>query len=135
MPGKPVLTPFFFLFCARTVKVGSQGEYLKFPSLPLMFRNLHLRAKEVFSGLYLQDEESSRALGEAVRIQRYSLASAPFYIQKTPIIGYTGFIQLELPTENGLLRQAQALLELAPYTGIGVKTAIGMGGVEVHFGG
>ena len=111
----------------------SMGEYLMFPSWPLIFRHLHLRAIEILQGFYCESEDHSKALGEALRIHRYSLESAPFFIQKSPIIGYMGFLRLLLPNAPKLMRDAHVLLELAKYTGIGAKTALGMGGVEVSW--
>ena len=111
----------------------SQGEYLKFPSLPLMFRSLHLRATGIFPKLY-ESEDCSGAIAEATRVQRYSLETAPFYVKETGIVGFRGFIYLKLPGVEKLLRTANVLIELAKYTGIGAKTSIGMGGVDVFWG-
>jgi len=117
--------------CKTPCTQKSLGAYLMFPSLPLLFRTLHMRATDLFAGQYTESEESSMALGEAVRIKRYALASAPIFIKEVPIVGFTGSLQLILPDAVEQRRHTHVLLALAPFTGLGAKTALGMGGVEV----
>jgi len=115
--------------------MGADAARRVHKAILLMFRSLHIRARDIYSGLYQKSEENSIYLADAVRLQKYSLASAPFYIQRVPLIGYVGYIQFELPVDMDQLRHVQTLLGISEYTGIGAKTAIGMGGVKVFWGG
>ena len=70
-------------------------------------------------------------ISQGLQIVRYSLRSAIYYLENTRIIGYKGKITLIIRGPVELARLAGALLFFAEYAGLGVKTALGMGGVRI----
>ena len=109
----------------------SLGEYLKFPLIPLLFRNLYMRAEGLLDENGAMDLDGAASLGDMVRIRQYTLQTTPFYIGDTTIIGFMGTVLLGLPNDQKKAGQARYLLECAPYLGVGAKTALGAGGVAI----
>ena len=66
-----------------------------------------------------------------IRIVRYSLRTAVYFLENTKITGYMGRITLVIRGPEPLARLAGALLSFAEYCGIGIKTALGMGAVKI----
>ncbi|NMC26665.1 MAG: CRISPR system precrRNA processing endoribonuclease RAMP protein Cas6 [Syntrophomonadaceae bacterium] len=108
-----------------------EGAYVLFPAPELMVRNLSKRYSAFVRDVSLDDPEAMQELARNIRIVRYSLRSGVFYLEKTKITGYLGRLTLVISGPDQLARLAGALLSFAEYSGIGIKTALGMGGVRV----
>lgn len=107
------------------------GKYALFPSSELIMASLAKRCSAYIQGISLDDSEAIGHLVEHTRIVRYSLRSAVYYLENTKISGYMGKITFEIRGPEQLARLAGALLSFAEYSGLGIKTALGMGGVRI----
>lgn len=109
-----------------------QGEYALFPSPELIINSLNKRYNAYVDDISLDDAEAMAQIAQSIRIVRYSLRSAVYYLENTKITGYMGKITLTIRGPEQLARLAGALISFAEYSGLGIKTALGMGGVRIR---
>lgn len=108
------------------------GNYVLFPSPELIVNSLSRRFDAHIPDITLNDPAAMQEVSRHIRIVRYSLRSAVYYLENTKITGYTGRITLVVGGPEQLARLTGALLSFAEYSGLGVKTALGMGGVQIR---
>ena len=70
------------------------GAYALFPNPELMVKSLNNRYCAFMQDISLDDPEAMEQLAAHMRIVRYSLRSAVFYLENTKITGYMGKITL-----------------------------------------
>ena len=110
----------------------SQGRYVVFPSVELIAQSVNRRICEIDPGFALEDEEALDQVIRYTRIGRYSLNSARYALEGAGLPGYIGNIELRFSGPDPLKRLAGVLFGFAPWSGIGVKTALGMGGCSAN---
>lgn len=110
----------------------SGGAYVMFPASGLIMGSLCRRFSEASMELRLDDEVALEALASHARIARYSLRSSSYCLEGIRLTGYTGWIRLFISGPEQLARLAGAVLSFASYAGVGIKTALGMGGCQVR---
>jgi len=109
-----------------------QGRYVIYPQESLMLQSLCNRWSLCFPSQPMDAQMLLPSLLEGVRIVDYSLRSLRYPLKQVSIPSFQGRVVLEahLPqTESTLFR---ALYCFAPYAGMGIKTALGMGGIAIH---
>ena len=80
----------------------------------------------------LEDEKIINELLENVYIDEYNLRTRYFYMEQIRVKGFIGNMSLKLKNKDPMLTQLLNFLLLSSeYTGLGIKTALGMGGVRV----
>ena len=72
-------------------------------------------------------------LASGLCISDYSLHTVRYNLKNAYIPAFTGRVTVTARLPVPLLELWNALLCWAPYSGIGIKTALGMGGVDVRF--
>ena len=77
------------------------------------------------------DEETLEQLCENSRVICYDLKSVPFHLEGIKIPAFIGKITIKLTGTQTLANFAHLLLQFGTYSGIGIKTAIGMGAVKI----
>lgn len=108
-----------------------EGSYVVFPSIDLIINNLSRRISAFIQDYSLNDPEAMEQVIRNIRIVRYSLHSSVYYLEQTKITGYIGRMTVVINGPDQLARLAGAILSFAEYSGIGIKTALGMGGTGV----
>ena len=106
----------------------SKGEYVRFPTTEFMYRSLAQRFSEFSNRYQLDDEKSIKEMAQYTNILNYSLHSANYRLKGINIQGYMGYVVLSIKGPDPLARLAGMLLALSEYQGMGIKTALGMGG-------
>lgn len=109
-----------------------QGRYVIYPQEGLMLQSLCNRWNLCFPARPMDTQVLLPALLAGVRIADYSLRSLRYPLKQASIPSFQGRVVLEahLPRpESALFR---ALYCFAPYAGMGIKTALGMGGVTIQ---
>ena len=71
-------------------------------------------------------------LGYYTIIRSYDLHTNLFHIEGHSIPGFSGTLEIRFCGNREVNCLAAALLQCAVYTGIGIKTALGMGAVRVR---
>ena len=110
----------------------TQGEYALFPSVELIARGLRSRLCDMEPGLVLSDDEVLEQIIARTRISRYRLQSGSFALEGARVQGYTGHVDLSIQGPDPLIRLANVLYRFAPWCGVGIKTALGMGGCRIE---
>ena len=105
----------------------SGGKYVLFPSVELISGSLRNRLRDLYEEYTVPDELLS-LLTENTAIQQYHLQSANFGLEGSWVRGYVGQLQLRVNGNEETGRFGNMLYGLAPWFGIGIKTALGMGG-------
>lgn len=116
-------------FCTPTAFKQS-GRYTIFPQERLLLQSLLLRWKQVFPECPLDDPDAFEALLAGIHIIDYRLSTSRFLLKGTRILGFTGTCTIEAKLAPPLLAVWNGLLTFANYAGVGIKTGIGMGGVQ-----
>lgn len=85
---------------------------------------------EICPNYSLEDAEMLAEIKKCLHIVDYSLCADRFPLKNTPFTAKF-FMEARLPIVLQKIRNA--LLCLAPYSDIGIKTTLGMGGVKVFY--
>ena len=109
------------------------GRYTIFPQEKLLVQSLLMRWNEWCLDYPLLDEDMVAELKQGIHIVDYSLRTGRFRLKNATIPCFYGKIILESRLPVVLQELWNALLCFAPYSGIGIKTTLGMGGVDVVF--
>lgn len=113
-----------------TTSFKQQGGYVIFPDSRLIFQNL-LNRWNAFAPEPLEDGISDILSCYSV-LRQYRLQSRIFGVDGRHIPGFQGTMQYILTGNEIIRRTTTLLLAYAPYAGIGIKTALGMGAVTVQ---
>lgn len=110
----------------------SRGEYVIVPSARLIFQNLLMRYEQVYSGNKEVDPETIDFLAEHSRISSYRLRSRYFANiggKSGKIPAFTGELTLSFTGPQTVAGMAKMLLKFGEYSGLGIKTSMGMGAI------
>ena len=120
------------LFFRSPTTHKSKGEYVLFPSLSLIVGSLQKKMVRVWPDNLLADETLGQQIAEQSRITRYKLKTCSFGLEGTRVNGYTGSIDIRFRGEDMLRRLSAAVFSLSEWAGVGIKTALGMGGCTIY---
>lgn len=119
-------------FCTPTAFKQS-GRYTIFPQERLILQSLLLRWNEAFPTCPLEDQDAFEAMLAGIHIVDYQLRTTRFLLKGIRIPGFTGSCVLDARLAPPLLSLWNTLLYFSEFAGIGIKTGIGMGGVQVTY--
>ncbi|MBQ9007938.1 MAG: CRISPR system precrRNA processing endoribonuclease RAMP protein Cas6 [Clostridia bacterium] len=116
----------------RTVTTHkTQGKYAVFPSVSLIANSLNRRLCSIDPDFALADPEALEQVISYTGIRRYRLSSSHYELEGAGITGYTGSLELKFYGPDALRRLSGVLFGFAEWSGVGIKTALGMGGCKV----
>jgi CRISPR-associated endoribonuclease Cas6 len=108
-------------------------SYTYLPDLRLIYSSL-LSKWNVFAEVFSLDyDEGFDHIVNYSKILKYSLSSTTFHLEGIRIPAFKGWMCISIKGPNELKKIANLLIRYSNYTGIGIKTAIGMGGVRVQY--
>ncbi|GHV27410.1 hypothetical protein FACS1894167_02370 [Synergistales bacterium] len=107
----------------------SGGEYVIMPSVELIFQSLLAKWNAYAADNRLDAPDVLSDICAHTRIVNYSLRSAGFAIKGVVIPAFTGNVKLSVRGPDMLVRLVNLLTAFGGLSGIGIKTALGMGGV------
>lgn len=105
------------------------SRYVFYPNLNLIYNSLMNRF-DTFNQ-EMKSDEALQQLTDYTQITSYSLKSRVFPLEGVRIPAFTGTIGLKLHGPTQLVNLAHLLLRYGEYAGVGIKTAIGMGNIEL----
>lgn len=108
----------------------SAGQYVLFPSSDLIIKSLVSKWNYACEDYALNDEDMLDMLLSGVKISGYRLSSTSFRMKGQNIPSFTGNIKLNARLSAPIMQIYKSLLTFGEYSGIGIKTALGMGGLK-----
>ena len=106
------------------------GAYIILPESALILQSLLARWNRFCPDIRIEEDDLAQTLAAHTRLTRYALRSAAFSVVGYSIRGFRGQIALQFTGGDMVRRILGTLLAFAPYAGLGIKTALGMGAVE-----
>lgn len=109
----------------------SMGSYVNIPSVRLIFGSL-ARRFDSFYGIDGNDYEEFLTETESrVSVAEYQLNSSFFSLEGVRVTSFMGHMAVRITGDNDYRSYLSMLCDFAVYSGIGIKTALGMGQVTV----
>jgi CRISPR-associated endoribonuclease Cas6 len=108
------------------------GHYVHTPNLRLLFQNLLMRYGQVYDGNNEIEPQTVEYIDEHAWISSYNLRSSYFEnisSSGVKIPAFIGSMTINVKGPQALTGLVCMLLRFAEYAGIGIKTAMGMGGM------
>lgn len=118
-------------FCTPTA-FKREGRYVMLPEFFLICQSLLLRWNRFAGEVQLHEDELTEKLAAACGLSQYALRSAPFSVEGHTIRGFRGDLRVRFFGTDGVRRLLGMLFAFAPFVGVGIKTALGMGAVETR---
>lgn len=109
----------------------SDNNYMIYPTVPHIIQSLYNRWDCFADKFSLNDPEALGHMASHLHITGYRLHMAPFSLEGVRVPAFKGDLTLSIAGPNELARLAGLLLAYGEFAGIGIKTALGMGGVRV----
>lgn len=109
----------------------SEEQHVLFPTSDLILKSLILKWNAACPDYLLEDEELMKMLLSGVSISGYRLASYDYRMKNQHIRSFTGSVTLRAKLSAPLEKLYEMLLRFGGYSGGGIKTALGMGGMKV----
>lgn len=106
------------------------GEYLIYPDIFCIYQSLMNKMDAVQEQGFL-DEETLNELVTQTRIVRYKLSSTMFSLEGVQIPSFLGTVTIKLGGTETMRRFTRMLLAFGEYSGVGIKTSIGMGAIQI----
>ncbi len=122
---------YFDLKILTPMSFKSNGKNDIFPDLRKIFRSAMLQFDSFSSDRKLYDAETLDYLTEYSQIVDYRLRSTKFYLEGTKIPAFMGELTIRVNAPLPILQLVEVLLRSAVYTGVGVKTSLGMGKIQI----
>lgn len=110
----------------------SGGSYVIFPDVRLIFQSLVNKFDMFSDSISVKDERAVQDLCEHTKIVGYKLRSTVFHVEGIKIPAFCGEITIKIYGPETLANLAGLLLKYACWSGIGIKTSLGMGAVDIE---
>lgn len=107
------------------------GRYVNYPDLRLMFSSIMNKYDASNPDEQMYDEDTLYQLIEKVMLNRYNLRSVSFSMEGVRIPAFIGTITLKMTGTQTMSNFANMLFEFGKYSGIGIKTTLGMGAIKI----
>lgn len=110
----------------------SRERYRNLPENRLILQSLIKKWNGCIFDCPIEDEDGHgvEAMAEGLSCRHFQLQDRAYVIKGHEIPGFVGNLSLENHLRGFQRRLADALLLFADFAGVGIKTALGMGGVE-----
>ncbi len=120
------------LYFRTSTAFRSRGQYLNLPTTRLIVQSLIKKWNGCVSECPIDDEngEGMEAIAAGLRCRSFQIRNQMFYLKGNSVPGFVGEITLENRLSGFHRQLADALLIFSEYAGIGIKTTLGMGGIE-----
>lgn len=107
------------------------GIFYPFPDVRLVVQSLMNKYNELFENTEPIDSEFLEVLTNSIKIDYFNIVSDKFSIHNAEVKGFKGLVSLRLYGNQTLKNYLLMLFNFAEYSGIGVKTSLGMGNVTI----
>lgn len=114
-----------------TTAFKNNGEIINFPNPTMMFSGLLNRWNGFSPEIRLEEPYLHQTLGNMTKVIAYDLHTNGYCLEGVSIYGFYGKFKIGYNANEMSRRIINALVKFSPYVGLGIKTALGMGAVEL----
>ncbi|MBR1738097.1 MAG: CRISPR-associated endoribonuclease Cas6 [Firmicutes bacterium] len=107
----------------------SSGSYINYPTVKLLLASMINKYNALSDVTEFGDSDLAEKLAKCVDISNYNLRSTVFHLEGVKIPSFLGHVTLRVNGSKNMISTINMLTEFAQYSGIGIKSAIGMGAV------
>lgn len=107
------------------------GHYVIIPDVRLIFQSLMNKYSASCTDMDMYDENVLEELVKNSSVVNYKLCSTYFQMEGIKIPSFRGKIGIKIGGTDTITKYARFLSEFGEYSGIGIKTAMGMGAMKV----
>ncbi len=107
------------------------GRYTNYPDLRCIYQSLMNRYDAVSERESFFDEDVLKQLTDDSSIQRYHLRSTFFSLEGVRIPSFYGWILIRVSGTQTMANFVDLLFRFGEYSGVGIKTGLGMGAVKL----
>lgn len=107
------------------------GRVIFYPEIRGMYISLLNKYAAAAEQTENKDEETLAELCSHTELIRYDLKSVPFHLEGVRMNAFIGKITLKLSGTRTMQNFANLLFRFGTYSGIGIKTALGMGAYQI----
>ena len=115
-----------------TTSFRRNSQYVIFPEIYLLIQSLLNRWNKFADGFKIE-EDISHFLANFCRVTEYDLRTQNFLLEHQKISGFCGKMSIKFVGNRIVNNLLGLLFEYANYSGIGIKTALGMGATKTKF--
>lgn len=115
------------IFINTAMSFKHDGQYINFPYMSAIYNSLMNKWNSFAGNIQFSEDDLANRLGQMTVLGRYQLSSRPFSVEGRNINGFAGNMRLLFRGNEMPKKVMASLIKLAPYSGIGIKTALGMG--------
>jgi CRISPR-associated endoribonuclease Cas6 len=137
---KELLEEFYNLPCDKNINIEfvtptsfkSKGRYVIMPDLRYIYQSLMNKYSAASNQeLEMFDEDTLEQLTKYCEISGYRLKSTYFPLEKVKIPSFKGELGIRFHGTDTMARYARLLFQFGEYSGVGIKTSMGMGAVKI----
>lgn len=110
----------------------SANQYVIFPDLALIYQSLINKYDAFADDFSLKSAEALQHLSRHTKISNYRLRSTRYYLERIKIPSFMGELDLVVSGPETMVSLANLLFCFGQYSGIGIKTALGMGAISIE---
>lgn len=110
------------------------GRYAIMPSEQLFLHSVVQKWNTYCGDFPIDDEDALEMLASGIHITSYRLKSTRYQMKQMFVPGFLGEVRFEARLAPPMQELWKLLLSFAAYSGIGIKTTLGMGGVSLSPG-
>lgn len=112
----------------------SQGMYVNYPNLELIYKSLMNKYDSSSINESLISDELLEELVKSTRVLKYDLHSCNYSVGNSKIPSFMGNMLLRIDGTQGIVNFANMLFRFGEFSGVGIKTAMGMGSIKLKGG-
>ncbi len=109
----------------------SDGRHQNYPTVKWIIQSLMTKADAFDEKNQFYDEVILEKLQNDIIITSYNLRSTKISLEKVKINSFVGSITFCINSSQGLINLVNYLLHVGEYSGVGIKTSMGMGAISV----
>jgi CRISPR-associated endoribonuclease Cas6 len=109
----------------------SVGKYVIIPEVRLIYQSLMNKYGAASDDMDMYDEETLEQLVNNSTLVQYRLKSTFFPLEGVKVPAFKGELCIKTTGASTMAKYARLLARFGEYSGIGIKTAIGMGALQV----
>lgn len=114
------------------VSFKSQGRYQIMPDMRYIYQSLMKKYSASSDKMEMYDEETLDQLVNSSSIIQYRLKSTYFPVEGVKIPSFKGEVGIKVSGTDTMAKYARLLARFGEYSGVGIKTAMGMGAMRLR---